>query len=103
MLFHYLISVALCLLYFAFDFTGIVIFAVYALDTFIPGLAVIVRRLHDVNKSGWFYFISLIPLIGGIWLLILLCTEGTQGPNQYGEDPQRPYENVNEIGATEAY
>lgn len=103
MLFHYLITIALCLLYFALDFTGIIIVGIYALAVFVPSLAVAVRRLHDINKSGWFYFVSLIPLIGGIWLLILLCTEGTQGPNQYGDDPKRPYEDMNEIGTTEAY
>ena len=103
MLFHYLITIALCLLYFALDFTGIIIVGIYALAVFVPSLAVAVRRLHDINKSGWFYFVSLIPLIGGIWLFILLCTEGTQGPNQYGDDPKRPYEDMNEIGTTEAY
>ena len=47
-----------------------------ALATFIPGLAVAVRRLHDVGKSGWFYFIALIPIVGIIWLLVLFFTEG---------------------------
>jgi uncharacterized membrane protein YhaH (DUF805 family) len=42
------------------------IYIFYVLDTFIPGLAVTVRRLHDVGKTGWFYFIILIPLIGAI-------------------------------------
>lgn len=60
----------------------------YVLLTFIPFLAVQVRRLHDVGKSGWFYLIVLIPLIGFIWLLVLDCTEGTPGPNQYGENPK---------------
>ncbi|MCC2547391.1 DUF805 domain-containing protein [Hymenobacter sp. BT175] len=62
---------------------------IYSLAMIIPGLAVAVRRLHDVNKSGWFLFIALIPIIGGIWLLILFCTEGTHGSNQYGEDPKQ--------------
>lgn len=52
-----------------------------------PSLAVLVRRLHDVSKSGWWYFMSFIPIIGGIWLLVLLVTEGTHGPNEYGPDP----------------
>lgn len=60
----------------------------YALAAFIPGLGVTVRRLHDVGKSGWFYFIGLIPIIGGIWLLVLFCTEGTMGENKYGPDPK---------------
>ncbi len=44
--------------------------------------------MHDQNKSGWWILISLIPLIGGIWLLVLTWLEGTSGPNQYGPDPK---------------
>ena len=55
---------------------------------FIPSLAVVVRRLHDVGKSGWFYFIFLIPLIGVIWLLVLYCTEGQKQDNKWGPDPK---------------
>lgn len=51
------------------------------LACFIPYLAVACRRMHDVGKSGWF---MLIP----IYNLVLFCTEGTIGPNQYGEDPK---------------
>ncbi len=61
---------------------------VYALAVLIPSIAVAVRRLHDVNKSGWWYFIALIPLIGAIWLLVLFCTEGDKGDNQYGPNPK---------------
>jgi uncharacterized membrane protein YhaH (DUF805 family) len=64
------------------------IYALYALATFLPGLAVSVRRLHDVGKSGWFLFIALIPIIGGIWLLVLMCTAGASGDNEYGADPK---------------
>ena len=64
------------------------VYIAYALATAIPGLAVTVRRLHDVNKSGFFIFVGLIPLVGGIWLLVLYCTEGTYGPNRYGQDPK---------------
>ena len=66
--------------------------------TFLPGLAVAVRRLHDVGKSGWFYFIVLIPLIGAIWLLVLFFTEGNKGDNEYGPDPKGVGEEINEIG-----
>ena len=59
-----------------------------ALAHFIPGLAVVVRRLHDVGKSGWFYLIGLIPLIGVIWLLVLMCTDGDKGDKAYGPDPK---------------
>ena len=69
-------------------FGGIVI--LFALGTLVPSIAVLVRRLHDSGKSGWYYFVSLIPIAGPIWLLILLCTEGTKGPNEYGPDPKDP-------------
>ena len=59
------------------------LYLIYVLASLIPGIAVGVRRMHDVNKSGWFI---LIP----IYNLILCCTDGTQGPNQYGEDAKRP-------------
>lgn len=60
----------------------------YGIAMFIPGLAVSVRRLHDINKSGWMMFVVLIPFAGAIWLLVLYCTEGTQGENQYGDNPK---------------
>lgn len=80
---------------------GYMLFALYALVTVIPTIAVVVRRLHDVGKSGWFYFIFLIPLIGGIWLLVLMCTEGDSGSNEYGPDPKNETDAINEIGKVE--
>ena len=76
-------------------------YLIYALFMFIPGLAVAVRRLHDVGKSGWWYFIALVPLIGGIWLIVLFATEGTRGNNEYGADPKSNYSEINEIGQKE--
>lgn len=64
------------------------IFIAYGLLTLLPYIALVVRRLHDVGKSGWFYFIALIPLIGSIWLLVLMCKEGDRGDNAYGPDPK---------------
>ena len=64
------------------------IYALYALAMFIPGLVVTVRRLHDVGKSGWFMLIAFIPLIGIIWLLIVMATEGNPGENEYGLNPK---------------
>ena len=60
----------------------------YSLAVFIPSLAAGVRRLHDVGKSGWFTLILFVPLVGAIWLLVLYCTEGTNGDNEYGPDPK---------------
>jgi uncharacterized membrane protein YhaH (DUF805 family) len=69
---------------------GTTIYALFALGTIVPGLAACVRRLHDLNKSGWNYFICLIPLVGGIILLVWLFTDGNRFTNNYGEDPKNP-------------
>jgi uncharacterized membrane protein YhaH (DUF805 family) len=74
------------------------LYFIYAIAVLIPGLAVSVRRLHDVGKSGWFYFIVLIPIIGAIWLLVLFFTEGDQGENDYGPDPKDDSEEIEQIG-----
>lgn len=64
------------------------IYGIYMLILIVPSLAVGVRRLHDINKSGVWILIGLIPIIGTIWLLILLCTDGINIGNQYGPDPK---------------
>jgi uncharacterized membrane protein YhaH (DUF805 family) len=64
------------------------LYGVYALVLFIPGLAVVVRRLHDIGKSGWMLLITLIPLIGAIWLLVLLLTDSNPKENIYGANPK---------------
>ena len=64
------------------------LYLLYALAVLIPGLAVAVRRLHDVGKSGWMILIALIPLIGLIWLLVLLVTDSNPVENQYGQNPK---------------
>lgn len=56
----------------------------------IPLFAVTVRRLHDTNKSGWFYFVSFIPLVGSVILFAAMITEGNLGKNQYGKDSKKP-------------
>ena len=53
-----------------------------------PALALVIKRVHDRNHSGWFALIFLIPLVGPIWLLIeVLFLRGTTGPNRFGDDP----------------
>ena len=68
------------------------LYIIAALAHLIPGLAVYVRRLHDVGKSGWFLFIALIPFVGAIWLLILFCSDGESGDNAYGSNPKTEQE-----------
>ena len=65
------------------------LYLIYCLAIFLPGLAVFVRRLHDIGKSGWYYFLGLIPLIGTIILLVWLCRDSESGENQYGENPKQ--------------
>lgn len=58
---------------------------VYSLLVFLPGLAVTVRRLHDIGKNGWFYCMIFIPFVGVFILLYFLCKKGFDGTNKYGE------------------
>ena len=62
--------------------------ALYAIGTLLPGIAVTIRRLHDIGKSGWAMLIVFIPLIGAILLLVWTATDSTPGPNQYGPNPK---------------
>lgn len=64
------------------------LYAIYALGTLLPSLAVTVRRLHDIGKSGWWVLINLVPLVGFIWLIVLLATAGNDQQNQYGPNPK---------------
>lgn len=68
---------------------------VYSLAVFVPSIAVGVRRMHDVGKSGWYIIIP-------IYNLILACTDGNQGANEYGPDPKNDFDEINEIGKVEA-
>jgi len=56
----------------------------YLLAVFIPFLAVTVRRLHDTGESGWWCLLGIIPLVGTIWLIVLLATAGSREENTYG-------------------
>jgi uncharacterized membrane protein YhaH (DUF805 family) len=62
---------------------------VFGLVTFVPALAVSVRRLHDIGKSGWWVLLHLIPLIGSL-VLLYFCVQPTEpGANEYGPAPVR--------------
>jgi uncharacterized membrane protein YhaH (DUF805 family) len=64
-----------------------VLVSVYALATVLPSLAVTVRRLHDTGRSGWYYFMTLIPAVGPIILLVFECQDSV-ADNQYGPNPK---------------
>jgi uncharacterized membrane protein YhaH (DUF805 family) len=59
----------------------------FGLVTIIPNIAIAIRRLHDLDRTGWWILLSFIPLIGWIILLIWYVTKGTDGPNRFGPDP----------------
>lgn len=61
---------------------------VLGLVLLIPSMAVSIRRLHDIGKSGWGLLIQLIPIIGSILLLVLMLTKSNPGDNQYGPNPK---------------
>jgi uncharacterized membrane protein YhaH (DUF805 family) len=54
----------------------------------VPGsITLVVRRLHDLGKSGWFWFVALVPVVGGLYLIYLFVQEGDMGENMYGSVP----------------
>lgn len=70
----------------AFVIVGVLI-AVIGLINLLPGISVCVRRLHDTGRSGWWYWIGLIPYIGVLVLFIFMLLSGDKGDNEYGPDP----------------
>lgn len=60
----------------------------WTLITFIPTLSLTVRRLHDIGKSGWWYLIVIIPLVGSILLVVWYCKDSQPGANQWGHSPK---------------
>ena len=62
---------------------GIVLDIVIGIPLVIAGITVSVRRLHDSNRTGWWWWIGLVPVVGGIVLLVFYLLSGTPGPNRY--------------------
>ena len=60
----------------------------YYVAVIVPYLAVIFRRLHDTDRSGWWILIAFIPLVGIIVLLVFLILKGNEGDNRFGPDPK---------------
>ena len=74
------------------------VFALYFLVMIIPAIALQVRRLHDLGKSGWMILINFIPLIGGIWMFVLNVQDSQHGTNQYGPNPKMVADEIGDIG-----
>jgi uncharacterized membrane protein YhaH (DUF805 family) len=60
---------------------------IFGLVTLLPNIAIAIRRLHDLDRTGWWILLGFIPIIGWIILLIWYVTRGTVGPNRFGPDP----------------
>jgi len=69
--------------------TGGVLSGIFTLGSLIPSIAIAARRLHDINRSGWWQLLILIPIVGAIVLLIFYVTKGDEGENRFGTDPLR--------------
>lgn len=67
---------------------GYAIMSIFNLALLLPGLGVTVRRLHDTDRSGFWIFFALVPIVGPIMLIVWEATAGTPGPNQFGPDPK---------------
>jgi len=103
-LFNFIISSILQLIDYAIGTDIGILGSIYSLAVFVPSLAVLVRRLHDTGKSGWYVLLVFFIIIGWIWLLVLTCTEGDNGPNEYGADPKNPhYGEFDEIGKPDVF
>lgn len=87
-LFNIIISIVLGIISALISDDAGILRGLYSLAVLIPGLAVSVRRLHDIGKSGWMLLIALIPLIGAIWLLIIMARDSDFGENKYGLNPK---------------
>jgi uncharacterized membrane protein YhaH (DUF805 family) len=59
----------------------------FELAIIVPSLALVSRRLHDVDRSFWWALLGFIPIVGGIILIVWYCTKGTTGDNRFGPDP----------------
>ena len=84
---YVIIVVVLSLIEWMIGLPGI-LSAIYSLALLIPSIAVTVRRLHDTGRTGWWWWIGLVPVIGIIVLLVFMALEGEPGQNQYGPDPK---------------
>jgi uncharacterized membrane protein YhaH (DUF805 family) len=86
-LFTALIAVAAVLVDAAFLNGSRLFSTVVNLAVFLPALSVFVRRLHDLDRSGWWYWLILVPVVGAVILFIWLISRGTRGANRFGPEP----------------
>jgi len=86
-LFVTIVSVILSVLDAMMGMEGI-LSGLFSLGVLIPGLAVLVRRLHDTDRRGWWFLLVFIPVIGQIWLFVLMVFDSQPGDNRFGPNPK---------------
>ena len=85
-LFNFIVSFVLGIIVYITDLS--IISSIYSLAVLLPGICVAIRRLHDIGKSGWWYLLILIPIVGSIILIVWECKDSEPGENQYGPNPK---------------
>lgn len=89
-LFNILISIGLAILDgIFFSSSSSVLGTLYSLAVLIPSIAVAVRRMHDINRSGWWILLLLVPLLGTLWFIFLAAQDSDPDENMYGPNPKK--------------
>ena len=83
-----LYNTILYILTFVFQNDLALLFSILVIANLIPVFAAGVRRVHDINKSGWWILISIVPIIG-LYIIVLLITDGSKGKNRFGPKPKK--------------
>lgn len=86
-LFTFIVGVVISIVFSFSESASKIVAGLVNLAFLLPGLGLAVRRLHDINKSGWFILLGLIPIVGAIILIIWFCKDSDPQPNQYGPVP----------------
>lgn len=86
MLINWVISMVLAIIGGLIHFT--LLGSIYSLAVLVPTLGVGVRRLHDMGKSGWWWLIALVPIVGAIYLIYLWCQDSQAEANEWGANPK---------------
>ena len=87
MLFYVLTAMVLAGSRLAIGNLGTILYFGFLVATMVQSLALAVRRMHDIDKSGWYVLVGALPFVGGLIFLALTLIQGTQGPNNFGHDP----------------
>ena len=82
------ISWALAFITGSLGVVGTIVIYGFSLAIFVPGIAVSIRRMHDIGKSGWWLCVNFVPVIGSLWFIMLAAKDSQEGDNQWGAYPK---------------